>query len=328
MASKVNINSTKIFLSIYVLIHVIWLDGRADAVVRNLKLRMGGKSTGVSCGGAFDSTPGEFQHPVTSGNYYNSNEICTWTISSSHPLAFYFSRFNTEENHDHLSIRDGGSIGSSLIAKLTGKSLQYNFTTAGDAHIQFESDSDVVGTGFVLHWRAYSAEDQCKDKNGFCVVTGDRCDDSFEMIQNSCDDRCACCKPDTNNQDEAIGLCIGGVIIGNQCFKFSTEQLSWEDAKEKCLFQNGRLASLNDPEAFQDYARQNYGGDKFWLGGSDIESEGEFVWTNGQSLGPQFPWPLTQPDNADDVEDCLMWGLEGAFNDDPCDMPQKFVCEH
>ena len=55
-------------------------------------------------------------------------------------------------------------------------------------------------------------------------------------------------------------VCTDGVMLANQCLKFITDEtLSWEDAKARCESQNTRLAVLNDPAAFKDYVRLNYG---------------------------------------------------------------------
>ncbi|CAL4097189.1 unnamed protein product, partial [Meganyctiphanes norvegica] len=70
------------------------------------------------------------------------------------------------------------------------------------------------------------------------------------------------------NQD--VAKCVGGVIIGYQCLKYSQEAEDWETAKAACASTSSRLASLADPDAVLAYTMGKYGnGEQFWAGGHD-----------------------------------------------------------
>lgn len=65
-----------------------------------------------------------------------------------------------------------------------------------------------------------------------------------------------------------------------------------------------------------------------WLSGSDVAQEGRFIWaSNGKPLVYKNFMPQ-QPDNAGGVEDCIMFGINGKWNDDNCEGKKLFVCEY
>ena len=66
-----------------------------------------------------------------------------------------------------------------------------------------------------------------------------------------------------------------------------------------------------------------------WLGGSDLETEGQWKWAsteNEVSRDPYF-WKSDQPDNGDREEHCLEMHPYGEWNDEKCSDRQISVCE-
>ncbi len=67
-----------------------------------------------------------------------------------------------------------------------------------------------------------------------------------------------------------------------------------------------------------------------WIGLTDKETEGTFLWVNGESPTTTF-WYTNEPNNAGGNEDCV--GLltsgekAGTWNDFPCSTELAFVCE-
>lgn len=67
-----------------------------------------------------------------------------------------------------------------------------------------------------------------------------------------------------------------------------------------------------------------------WIGGNDIETEGQFVW--GHSKTP-FTYMNWDPDNPNDYEheikirDCVDIFYNGQWNDRLCDALANFICE-
>ncbi|CAG2187678.1 unnamed protein product [Mytilus edulis] len=73
----------------------------------------------------------------------------------------------------------------------------------------------------------------------------------------------------------------------------------------------------------------------YWIGGSDLATEGVFIWEN-TSVTVNLPtstlfqgWLLDQPDNNNNNQHCMMLAHQFDFkwNDAKCDYPKDYVCE-
>lgn len=68
----------------------------------------------------------------------------------------------------------------------------------------------------------------------------------------------------------------------------------------------------------------------FWLGGTDVQIEGEWVWTgNVQAMGSYTNWAPGEPNNANGNEHCLEMDMGGQYhwNDNNCENRFNFICE-
>uniref|UniRef100_A0A671UA28 C-type lectin domain-containing protein n=1 Tax=Sparus aurata TaxID=8175 RepID=A0A671UA28_SPAAU len=126
---------------------------------------------------------------------------------------------------------------------------------------------------------------------------------------------------------------------GPQCYYFSTDELTWEQARERCRRDGADLVKI-ESEDEQSFLIQKVKDkmvedeDKFWIGLTDSVTEGTWLWTDGSPLNKRFD--LGQPDNWKgenaDGEDCVRMaeisrlGLKGWF-DKSCTAPQKRICE-
>jgi len=138
---------------------------------------------------------------------------------------------------------------------------------------------------------------------------------------------CSKCDQFPVGQPEEVD-CSDGEMVAGQCLLVSTDKKEWGEAKRRCEEQNAELVSLADPEAFATYMREKYGTNdaKFWIGGTDSSSEGDWEWLNGESLGSGFPWANGEPNDAYPGEDCLQL-KNGIFNDSKCNNDRQYVCE-
>ena len=106
--------------------------------------------------------------------------------------------------------------------------------------------------------------------------------------------------------------------------------LSWQYAEAHCQAEGGHLASVRTEEEQQEVIRLK-GGRRFrvWLGGSDLEKEGSWRWTDG------FPWGYTRgfrepPAMCTDCKrHCLLVDDENIWQDAPCDTryAAKTLCQ-
>ena len=64
--------------------------------------------------------------------------------------------------------------------------------------------------------------------------------------------------------------------LAGGCFKFTTEKLSWEEAKERCVQYKGRLVEIESEEQNEALyqAARNRKLKQVWIGLSDVAKEG------------------------------------------------------
>ena len=113
-----------------------------------------------------------------------------------------------------------------------------------------------------------------------------------------------------------------------------SENLDWFDAQDACLAWGGQLVSIGSQEENDNvlFLRESVGCSEAWIGYNDLETEGEFVWSDGSPVTYEN-WDGDEPNNCTDCCDspedvAEMWGPDGEWNDichlltNPC-----FVCE-
>ncbi|MFZ5858743.1 MAG: SUMF1/EgtB/PvdO family nonheme iron enzyme [Chloroflexota bacterium] len=110
-------------------------------------------------------------------------------------------------------------------------------------------------------------------------------------------------------------------------YLYMKPELIWPDARNYCAAQGGYLATIQN-EAENTFVYQIlYGYDSTWIGASDEETEGTWIWANGE------PWTYTnwasgQPENyLDKNEDCALFTEESSWHDVSCNSTNPFICE-
>ncbi|GFR90065.1 CD209 antigen [Elysia marginata] len=116
------------------------------------------------------------------------------------------------------------------------------------------------------------------------------------------------------------------------CLHVSSSPDDYFRAKTNCnqmgsrLFIANTIARLSVFEAVaMDYAKPYT-----WVGLTDIDDEGKFVWDNGEPLSDeqaQYTWVPEQP-NGGDGQDCVRLKYnEGGLNDRYCNSIYDYICE-
>ncbi|XP_052093067.1 C-type lectin domain family 17, member A-like isoform X1 [Mytilus californianus] len=107
---------------------------------------------------------------------------------------------------------------------------------------------------------------------------------------------------------------------------------TWDESKEFCKTWGGRLATVSSFSENQYMIRRLGDVLSIWIGGSDLKSEGTWVWTNysqeGKLIQPTF-WGPNQPNNYNE-QDCLAFYkfYDGyGWDDDQCHLQYHFMCE-
>ncbi len=115
------------------------------------------------------------------------------------------------------------------------------------------------------------------------------------------------------------------------CYKFHSECKTWSEARQVCQQEGGDLIWLKESnlDFFRDVSRSQGGTcSNVWVGATDIISEGQWYWVNGEKVRCTF-WQQDQPDNRFDDEDCanLIKLFDYKLNDQLCNDKENFICQ-
>ncbi len=94
-----------------------------------------------------------FDSGNTSNNYQNNEDyFVTFQSSNGDCLELSFLSFDTEYPYDYLNIYDGDSVGSLLLASLSGNNLPANIYSSGTSiTLHFHTDGSVTYSGFEIN---------------------------------------------------------------------------------------------------------------------------------------------------------------------------------
>jgi len=131
----------------------------------------------------------------------------------------------------------------------------------------------------------------------------------------------------------ALPVCIvcpdDFVQYQRRCYKFSTDEKSWDDARTACQGDSTEYDLVTiDSQELANYFVQHVDS---WIGLNDRASEGTFTWVNGNELSfgkvvGQTPWNSGEPNNFDGGEHCVHTDANGEWNDNKCATELKYIC--
>ncbi|XP_054636292.1 CD209 antigen-like protein E isoform X2 [Dunckerocampus dactyliophorus] len=111
------------------------------------------------------------------------------------------------------------------------------------------------------------------------------------------------------------------------CYYFSTRRKSWDDSRQDCLQRDADLVIINSR---QEQAFLTGFTETAWIGMSDRDQEGNWIWVDGTPVKDKLEWALGQPDGAFGGEDCgelrTMTNFLG-LNDFSCITRSQWICE-
>ncbi|ROT85389.1 mutant C-type lectin [Penaeus vannamei] len=117
-----------------------------------------------------------------------------------------------------------------------------------------------------------------------------------------------------------VGCTLPFVEVGGLCLMFVTwAEETWHEARRACASVSGDLLAIADVEVLRavylHIQTSGLSGHTFWLGGTDVESEGTWVYTTGEPVPMGSPfWGLldmgapSQEPNGGTNENCLAIG--------------------
>uniref|UniRef100_A0A8C4RJ34 C-type lectin domain-containing protein n=1 Tax=Erpetoichthys calabaricus TaxID=27687 RepID=A0A8C4RJ34_ERPCA len=111
----------------------------------------------------------------------------------------------------------------------------------------------------------------------------------------------------------------------SKCYFFSTVEMNWTLSQDNCTAMGGHLVII-ESEDEQEFLQQEANNTQYWIGLTDSETEGKWLWVDKSPLhDPKF-WGerngIKEPDNYNNTdpngEDCARLntdkGLKGWFD--------------
>jgi len=138
------------------------------------------------------------------------------------------------------------------------------------------------------------------------------------------------------SEDKCVEACAEGwEANGDHCYLFGDEKKNWTAAEDFCRGEGGHLATVNTNATkefvLEGLTRRNFR--SIWIGGSDIEEEGVWKWTDCTPWEAEF-WARGEPNNAGNIQDCLALVLRSdsypqlnrQWDDGDCSTKNEFLC--
>ncbi|XP_019639221.1 PREDICTED: plasminogen-like [Branchiostoma belcheri] len=136
-------------------------------------------------------------------------------------------------------------------------------------------------------------------------------------------------QPVSTEVKTTTGCPIPGYIpLNGACYKKFAEPKTYAEARERCAADGGLIAMPRD-RATNRFITNLHPGVMSWIGLTNINSEGQWVFEDGQTLesSDYSNWFHTEPNDADGNEDCAQVRARGFWNDVRCSTTIGFTCQ-
>ncbi len=134
----------------------------------------------------------------------------------------------------------------------------------------------------------------------------------------------SCCNNCNNTGGAIPGFVYMGSYNGSQYY-CSLSGASWPTAQQTCVNNGGHLAVINS-EGENNFLANIIPLASAWIGCSDIGSEGNFSWVNGDPL-TYTNWYAGQPNNYNGAQHCVELLNDGAWNDQYSSIALEYIME-
>ncbi|XP_059211320.1 ladderlectin-like [Centropristis striata] len=138
-------------------------------------------------------------------------------------------------------------------------------------------------------------------------------------------------KPGEHQVVERSTCCPDGWrMINGRCFLYVKQLMNWAQAERNCQSMGANLASVHQALEQDEIQRMvtdiTNGHPDTWIGGSDAEMEGVWLWSDGTPFRFSY-WCSGEPNNQGN-EHCLEmnFGDNKCWNDKECDTNRPSVC--
>ncbi|XP_044138958.1 CD209 antigen-like protein C isoform X3 [Bufo gargarizans] len=111
--------------------------------------------------------------------------------------------------------------------------------------------------------------------------------------------------------------------IGLFCYYFSTDTLSWDNAKDECVRNGSALAFLKNKDE-TDALKPSIENGKYWIGLRRDTEPGKWKWVDG-SMMSHSTWNKGEPNNP--LNEHCAESVSGYWNDLPCERKLQYMCK-
>ncbi|XP_059210331.1 ladderlectin-like [Centropristis striata] len=119
--------------------------------------------------------------------------------------------------------------------------------------------------------------------------------------------------------------------INGRCFLYVPRAQSWAHAERNCQSMGANLASIHQALEQDEIKRMiqdvTHGHPETWIGGSDAEEEGFWLWSDGTPFRFSY-WCSREPNNSQGQQHCLQihYGDNKCWDDKECSDNLPSVC--
>ena len=129
-----------------------------------------------------------------------------------------------------------------------------------------------------------------------------------------------------NKTQSSLGLTSSCDVISDtgRCISHFTDAgIDWPGARDQCLSRGGDLATVTSLEEYNLMYSLNTAFANCWIGLNDLETEGTWVWADGDNSTFRY-WAPGEPNNDFGVQDCGCTWTHNMMDD--CNCEWTFSC--
>ncbi|CAH1255133.1 CSMD3 [Branchiostoma lanceolatum] len=125
----------------------------------------------------------------------------------------------------------------------------------------------------------------------------------------------------------------GYELFRDNCYKVFDIEMDYRESEALCE-EDGAMLAMPRDQSTDDFLiklRSSVNPQvRYWIGLTDREKEGAWVWADRRPLGAFSSWAAGEPNSAGE-EDCVVYAahpsVRDKWNDVPCNHPYRFICQ-
>ena len=266
------------------------------------------------------------------------NQILTWTYSKEQMFESFQVFYSYKASSQDLSIDNTRTTGFRLSWKIenmypplefttddVGKNVHATFFEGNNVAAEFYESDRVFTTNLILPFDE-------KAGSGSLVIHIEVEKDTNEEDVKESDDKgmlntystiASVAVPSTSDTLEDDSWKEELVYMEGSKYKLFKEKKTWNDAESHCQEEGGHLASVHLAEEKQEVSGLARDQTAVWLGGTDVDEEGVWLWSDGSLW--EYTWWKSKFGSKGDKNNCLLM-KEDYWEDSACMLPNPFIC--